>query len=75
MIESSASENYYRLIISDGRLIGAQSVDNSQDMSALRCVMLRCDSLDEIKQAIINKITSLNLVWYRQMPYLALDAI
>ena len=72
---STTGKNYYRLVVSEGKLIGDQSIGNSQDMSALRCVMLRCDNLDEIKQAITNKITSLNLVRYRLMPYLAPDAI
>jgi NADH oxidase (H2O2-forming) len=73
--ESSADENYYSLVISGGRLIGAQSIGNSQDMGALRCLMLRCDDLDEIRRAIYNKIAPLNLWRYRLMPYLAPYAV
>ncbi|MFC1874110.1 NAD(P)/FAD-dependent oxidoreductase [Chloroflexota bacterium] len=51
VIEKSATKDYYRLITANGKLVGAQSIGDSQDMGALRCSMLRCDDLNDIKQA------------------------
>jgi NADH oxidase (H2O2-forming) len=70
VIESSSGKSYYRLVVSDGKLIGAQSIGDAQDMGALRCLMLRNDNLEEIKQAIGTKIAQMDLWHYRLSPYL-----
>ncbi len=70
VIEKSAGKNYYRLITASGKLVGAQSIGNSEDMGALRCSMLRCDDLSEIKRAFDEKSASLNPLHYRVVPYL-----
>jgi NADH oxidase (H2O2-forming) len=71
IVESSRGRNYYHLVVAGGKLVGAQSIGNSRDMGALRCLMLRCDNLDEIRQAFSNKIAHLNLWRYKLSPYLA----
>jgi len=65
VIERFVGKNYYRLIISERRLIGAQSIGDAQDMGALLCALIRRDNLSEIKRAIDKKTLPLNLLYYR----------
>jgi len=68
VIERRTSKNYYRLIISRGRLIGAQSIGDAQDMGVLLYVLIRKDDLNEIKRAIDAGSLPLNPSHYKVAP-------
>jgi len=65
IVERFLGKNYYRLIIAQSRLIGAQSIGDAQDMGALLCALVRRDDLNEIKQAIDQRTLPLNPLYYR----------
>lgn len=71
VIERFFGKNYYRLIISKGRLIGAQSLGDAQDMGALLCALIRRDDLNEIKRVINQRTLPLNPWHHRVARYLA----
>lgn len=68
VIERFSGKNYYRLIVTKGRLIGAQFIGDAQDIGVLLYVMGRGDNLNEIRQ-VIGK--SLNPLYYRVSRYIA----
>jgi NADH oxidase (H2O2-forming) len=75
VIEKYSGDNYYRLVISKGHLIGAQSIGNAQDMGALLYVLLKRENLDKIKSMIEQRITPLNLRHHRVGRYITPSAI
>jgi len=68
VIEKLSGKSCYRLIIANGRLVGAQFIGDAQDMGALLYVMERGDNLNEIRQ-VIGK--SPNPLYYRVSRYIA----
>jgi hypothetical protein len=54
-VEKSDTNNYQRLILSQGRLIGAQAIGDTQDMGALLYALIRKDELKELKQLASGK--------------------
>ncbi len=70
VIEKYAGDNYYRLIISQGHLIGAQSIGDAQDMGALLYVFLKRENLNKIKSLIKERTLPLNPRHHRVSRYI-----
>ncbi len=64
IIERQTGKNYYRLLISKSRLIGAQAIGDIPAMGAWLYALIKQDNLDEIKTAIDAETLPLNH-WYR----------
>ncbi|MFC2020687.1 NAD(P)/FAD-dependent oxidoreductase [Chloroflexota bacterium] len=71
VIEKYAGNNYYRLIISKGHLIGAQSIGDAQDMGALLYSLLKRENLNKIKSVIEERTLPLNSRHHRVARYIA----
>jgi NAD(P)H-nitrite reductase large subunit len=70
VIEKSVGKNYYRLIVANGRLLGAQSIGDARDLGALLSVLLRKDNLNEVKQIVKRNLPPLNPLYYRTTRFL-----
>lgn len=75
VVERYIGNNYYRLIISQGRIVGAQSLGNAQDMGALLYALIKRESLGKINQIIEGKPLPVNPLYHRAARNLALQAI
>ena len=73
--ERSAANGYYRFVVSQGRIVGAQSIGNAQDMGALLYALIKRESLSKINQIIENKPLPVNPLYHRAARYLALQSI
>ncbi len=70
VIERAAGQNYYRLIVASGKLLGAQSIGDARDMGALLSALIKKDDLNEIKRVIKEKRPPLNPLYYRATRFL-----
>ncbi len=73
--ERSTGSGYYRLIVSGGKIVGAQSIGDAQDMGALLYALIKRESLSKINQIIENKPLPVNPLYHRAARHLALQSI
>ena len=73
--ERSTGNGYYRLIVSGGKIVGAQSIGNAQDMGALLYALIKRESLSKINQIIESKPLPFNPLYHRAARHLALQSI
>lgn len=64
IVERHQGENYRRLLLCQGRLVGVQSVGHTQDMGALLFALMGRHSLNEIEQMIDKKAIAGLSPWY-----------
>ncbi|MEE8414277.1 MAG: hypothetical protein V3R96_06970, partial [Dehalococcoidales bacterium] len=70
VIEKYAGNNYHRLVISKGRLVGAQSVGDAKDMGALLYALIKRENLNKIKHSIEENPKPLNPLYHRVARYI-----
>ena len=73
--ERVTGNGYYRLIISGGKVVGAHSLGNAQDMGAMLYALIKRESLSKINQIIESKPLPMNPLYHRAARYLALQSI
>ncbi|MFC1991908.1 NAD(P)/FAD-dependent oxidoreductase, partial [Chloroflexota bacterium] len=71
VIEKYAGNNYYRLVISKGRLVGAQSVGDAKDMGALLYTLIKGENLNKIQHTVEENPKPLNPLYHRVARYIA----
>ncbi|MEK7354192.1 MAG: FAD-dependent oxidoreductase [Chloroflexota bacterium] len=73
--ERLIGNGYYRLIVSGGKIVGAQSIGNARDMGALLYALIKRENLSKINQIIESKPLPVNPLYHRAARYLALQSI
>ena len=67
--------DYYRLIVSDGKIVGAQSLGNARDMGALLYALIKREPLAKINRIVEERPLPQNPLYHRAARYLSLQAI
>jgi len=70
VIEKHTGNNYHRLVISKGRLVGAQSVGDAKDMGALLYALIKREYLNKIMHSLEEMHQPLNPLYHRVARYI-----
>jgi len=71
IIESEHEDRYYRLIVCDERIVGAQSIGGGSEAGVIFASIWKRDSIKRIKRALDDRALLLSRSWYMNMkPYL-----
>jgi len=73
--ERLAGNNYYRMIVSGEKIVGAQSVGDAKDMGALLYALIKRENLSKINHIIEDKPLPMNPLYHRAARSLALQSI
>ena len=73
--ERPAGNNYYRMIVSNEKIVGAQSIGSAQDMGALLYALIKRENLSKINRIIEQRPLPMNPLYHRAARYLSLQTI
>lgn len=75
VVEKHTGGNYYRLMISDDKIVGAQSVGDARNMGAILYALIKRESLSKINRIIEERPIPANPLYHRAARSLGLQAI